>query len=203
VCRWTFKMLALLVTASCSNDGTPRNVERCPDGSQEANCNAMDGGGGAGGALSTGGGAPGGTAGAPSIAGGGSSACEAWVANLDAACPDTASDAELKTCEQATLQYWPIGCGPKWDAYLDCVAQAPIDCNQGPSGCENQQSDYRFCDSQFAIATLCTRAPSEDDLCPPIAPYAFGCLAPVPTGCLPLSTGAADNGACCPAFPPH
>jgi hypothetical protein len=202
-------MLSGLIGAGCGKGGESSEPGvRCEDGSSEAKCNEPTDSGthsGAGGARSTDGGA-GGTGGrvSPGTAAGAVALCQAMAAHEVAACPDASldPDVEAKACQRATLDYAPEGCGPAWEAYLACAAEAPIDCNQGPLGCDAQQNDYRACDQHFASATLCSRSSSEDHLCPTATPFAFGCLAPIPTGCLPLMTGAADFGACCPIFLP-
>ena len=131
----------------------------------------------------------------------GMSPCEAMVAHQEAACPGTTQDRSVEICDNKTAQLAPIGCGAEWDAYLTCLAQTPIECSNDVSSCDAQEVGYRSCDSQFTASTFCTRSPAKDTDCPATAPYAFGCLAPLPAGCVPRMTGSAARDACCPAFP--
>jgi hypothetical protein len=203
----------------------------CRDGSDEANCGAASsagtssggasaGGSGAGGSGASGAGAGGsgaggsgaggsgaggsGAGGAGAAVGGGSSgaSCDALVAHELAACPTLSQNSELEQCAQDTLLYAPEGCGAAWNDYLSCASESPFSCDQGTTGCDSFVTGDLSCQSQFVQRTACTRVRGSDARCSAAAPYAFGCLAAIPSGCseLPATGGAAI--ACCPTFAP-
>lgn len=187
---------------------------QCPDGSDEADCGKDGGGGGAAGLGSGGIGASGGAGGVPQGGGGtvtdsgasgsagASPECQAMVEHELSTCPNLSRDGELQSCEQGTLLYAPEGCGQAWNNYLACETKAPVDCQQGPTGCDAEQTAYFSCQSQFTSKTGCSRG-GADDKCPSTAPYIYGCIGSVPGGCIQLPPTGRATQVCCPQFPPQ
>ena len=187
----------------------------CRDGSDEANCGAggsagtssggaSGAGAGASGAGASGAGASGAGGGMANVGGGtsGSASCEALAEHELAACPTLSRNSELQQCAQDTLLYAPEGCEAAWNQYLTCAIENSFSCDQGTTACDSFVTGYSACQSQFVQRTACTRVRGNDGRCSAAQPYAFGCLASIPTGCsqLPDTGGAAI--ACCPTFPP-
>ena len=199
-------MFPLLVGLSCGRDAGPSEADRgCRSTELATPCNDHDAGAvgtpeAAGGARSTdGGGGRGGSQATADV----SSLCEDMTAHEAAVCPGSITpDDEKQACVRQASLFVPEGCGPAWTSYDSCRAQAPLDCKSGPIGCDSQEADYRSCDSQFALKNICTRVLGHDDECTAEAPYAFGCLGGLPSGCVPRVTGAVANDACCVAFAP-
>jgi hypothetical protein len=177
---------------------------------------AGQGGGNAGGATGgQGGSSTGGRAGSEATGGqgggdaaggsGGSTAssapdarCSAQWDALQAKCPlpEDSRAANVADCVQAYRQYEGIGCDDEFDGWVSCTLLPGYDCSTD-TGCEVPQNGYFACGSQATARTLCTRLTSRDTLCQPSTPYAFGCLASIPSGCTLVEDGGAGIW-CCP-----
>ncbi len=192
--------------------GVCDGVAACRDGSDEANCGAA--GSNAGGATAAGGAGNGGGDNVAGRASGGGGApasdagntapaspeCQAMVDNELAGCSMLDRTAELGFCSDSTDLYTAEGCGREWNAYLVCMAKAPLKCDTTTTGCENVQTGYFMCQSQFALKTSCVVQGKSPD-CPAGKPYRFSCLGSVPATCDQVSTGNGVVETCCPAFP--
>ncbi len=132
-----------------------------------------------------------------------SAACTAWANHDVAQCPGDDPNATIDQCTQGEALYVPEGCGVEWSAYVTCATQATYSssCSAGPTSCDTQQSAYSACQSRFTASTSCSRVPDQDAKCSAAAPYGYGCLSTLPSGCVQLPPTGGATIACCPAFP--
>lgn len=128
--------------------------------------------------------------------------CEGFVDREVHFCPDSADqrDGRVEICDGDLADYASVGCGNAYATWLGCGARATWDCDYGPAGCDDEQSGYFTCLSQFVQRTGCTytaRSPS----CPTDKPNTFGCLSAKPPydTCVPVpgESGGAPRF-CCP-----
>jgi hypothetical protein len=179
--------------------GVCDGVAQCHDGSDERNCGdagANRSSGGAGGSSGTT--AASGDRDGSVSSGGASSECQAFVAHELSLCPSYSQDGELRSCEVATAEYGPEGCGTAWNDFLNCAAKAPFStCDEGPTGCDAAMASYFTCQSEFVRKTGCARLDT-DSLCTQDRPYLFDCPGAVPNNCAPLSGRGGE--VCCSPF---
>ncbi len=98
------------------------------------------------------------------------------VDNELAGCSMLDRNTELTVCAHSSDQYVAEGCGREWNAFLVCLAKATLTCDTTTTGCENIQSGYFTCQSQFALKTSCT-VRGKETTCPAAKPYELNCLA--------------------------
>jgi hypothetical protein len=132
-----------------------------------------------------------------------SAACTAWANHDVAQCPSDDPAATIAECTQGEALYIPEGCGSEWSAYVTCATTATYSssCSDGPTSCDTQQNAYFACQSRFASSTSCSRVPDQDSKCGPTAPYGYGCLSTLPSGCVQLPATGGATLACCTMFP--
>src|SRR5882672_425514 len=73
-------------------------------------------------------------------------ACARICSRFDRTCgPDLAGS----SCTSDCVKMRPDGdpCSPRWDAFLACALDAPLDCADGIKGCDDQERAYKQCPS--------------------------------------------------------
>jgi len=142
----------------------------------------------------------------------GSASCAEWADHELAQCPAEARERDFAVmlCEDDRKHFEPLGCGEPYARWVLCASRASYDCvERWPTGCEREFDAMRFCPTQFARRTQCSRLP-QDERCEgvPQQPHLFACVGGGPQGCAPLPQTDAEAAlgvgmVCCPSFAPE
>jgi hypothetical protein len=131
-------------------------------------------------------------------------ACNDYTTNIATQCPSFDVASIRLDCQARLENLGIVGCASEVMEFIDCVAQAEIDCDTGGAfGCDRTLSDYLDCETAFTEATDCARFPIGDDNCSGSS-FAFACLETVnaPAPCTEIDAPEANAViACCPPFP--
>lgn len=141
----------------------------------------------------------------------GSVSCAEWADRELAQCPAEARERDfaLMLCEDDRHHFEPLGCGEHFARFVQCASHARYDCaERWPIGCESEFDAMRFCPTQFARRTQCSRLPQDQRCEGQPHPHLFTCIGPGPQACaaLPQTDAEALLGVgmvCCPSFAPE